>query len=558
MKRILAFLLCATLLLSVPVVNSSGAVENPQVEAAAAEVMAEITALTPVTMDSREALKKVNQKINDFCYNQGFYYKDSITNLSAFDTAIKAFNDLIDYLEGDVNADKKIDAIDALKILQFSVGKVELTEREQIAGDVDFNQEHNAKDALMMLQFSVGKRTEFPNQVVDHTPFVKEESASLLTAKGAALYQGTYQSMVDRIREDGFAGTSLEGGIYTGMYLRDASIQILAHVTQGDFDQARMILNYITEYHRAKNLDYVMYINRKYDAYHKQTDTTFFFLHSWVQFALNAPKTAQNKAYIEGSYDMVKKFANYYLDNGYLRDDKDLLYNESFEHSREGSYWQSFDLVTNVYGSQALHEMAEYFKTLDPANSKKWQEASTRIANGIHKNLTISVNGALMYAEFYGTKKANVETVPETDKKFYAGLSWVNLAPASCDWYAADPAIMEHTYQTYLTYGSVKYRSNATGKRYTMLEVYSDLNVSRPKRLTGAGNHLIGKGIAWEMLYCQKTGKTDRLAEILEFVEVNSTSIYPETYNYNGTMNDVGNQEQASWMLIANHALQSK
>ena len=554
MKRFLALALCMVLALSAMVPVSA---ETDEVTSAAGNVIAEISGLTTLTRDSRADLKKVNDKINQFCYDYGFYNEDSITNLADFDKAIADFNALIDYMEGDVTSDKKVDAKDALHVLRYSVGKIlSITEKEGYAADVDMDGYLNAKDALMMLQYSVCKRTDFPSQVVDHTPYVKEEYDSLITAKGDALYKATYQSMIDRIQENGFTNTSLTGA-YEGMYLRDASIQILAHVTEGDFDEARAILNYITEYHRTKNLDYIMYIIRTHNAYHKQTDTTFFFLHSWVQFAMNAPQTAENKAYIEGSYDMVKKFANYYLDNGYLRDEYNLLYNESFEHSRDGSYFQSYDLVTNVYGSQALHEMAEYFKTLDPTNAQKWNDAADKIAKGIHDNLTVECKGSLMYAEFYGTKKTSVETVPESEKTFYAGLSWVNLAPMGCDWYAADPEILEHTYQMYLTYGSVKYRNTTTGKRYTMLEVYSNFNPKTPRRLN-SGNHIIGKGLAWEIMYCNKTGKTDRLEEIIEFIEVSSTTFYPEVYAYSGGVNDTGNQEQASWLLIANHGLRNK
>ncbi len=555
MKRLIALALCMILTVSVLVPASAETQASTQ-DALVSEITAAITALSTVTRESKGDLQQVNQKINQFCYDYGFYNKELIENLADFDTAIENFNKLVDYVEGDINSDTKSDAKDALKVLQYSVGKITLTQKEQYAADVDCNNKFDAKDALMMLQYSVGKRTEFPSEAIDHSPYVKEEYTSLLSAKGDALYKATYQSMVDRIQENGFTNTSLTGA-YEGMYLRDASIQILAHVTQGDFDEARKILSYITEYHRTKGLSYIMYIIRTYNAYHKQTDTTFFFLHSWYQFAVNAPKTTENKAYIDKSIELIKEFANFYLDNGYLRDEYDLLYNESFEHSRDGSYFQSYDLVTNVFASQALHELSQYFKTSDPANAKKWGDAADRIAKGIHKNLVVECKGALMYAEFYGTKKANIETVPESEKKFYAGLSWVNLAPMGCDWYAAKPEILEHTYQIYSTYGSVKYRNQTTGKRYTMLEVYSDLNVKSPRRLN-SGNHVIGKGLAWEIMYCNKTGKTDRLAEIIEFIEVSSTTFYPEVYAYSGGVNDTGNQEQASWLLVAHHGLRNK
>lgn len=549
MKRILAFLLCATLLFSVPVVGSGAEEANPERDAAVTEVTNAISALGNVTLDSRPALQQTNQKINDFGYNYGYYNNKLITNLSAFDTAITKFNDLIDYQEGDTNKDDKIDAKDALDVLKYAVGKMVFNQKQMLSADVDFDKEYNAKDALMILQYAVGKRSEFPSQVVDHTPYEKVAPLNY-TAKGLSLYQETYQSMLSRIREDGYAETSLTGA-YKGMFCRDASIQIMAHIAAADFEQARMILQFITRYHAENQHHYLIHIIRQNPSYYKQADTTFFFLHAWFQFATRAPKTEQNIAYIEGSYEMVKTFANYYLDNGYLHEKYNLLFNESFEHSRGGVYWQSYDLLTNVYASQALHELAEYFKTLDPQNAQKWQEASQTIANGIHTNLTATVNGALMYAELRGRTQTNINSDPNSPEEFIAGLSWVNLAPVGCDWYAADPEIMEHTYQTYLKYGSVRYRNSQTKHSYLMLEVAPPpLNTQYP-RPTLSGNHIVGKGLAWELMYCHQTNRVSRMEELVAFIEENSNTIYPEAWIYGGKISDEGNQEQASWLLLA-------
>ena len=67
MKRILSFLLCATLLFSVVSVTGSAAEEaNPERDAVVADIISGITALKTPTRDSREDLKTVNKKINDF------------------------------------------------------------------------------------------------------------------------------------------------------------------------------------------------------------------------------------------------------------------------------------------------------------------------------------------------------------------------------------------------------------------------------------------------------------------------------------------------------------
>ena len=64
----------------------------------------------------------------------------------------------VPYMLGDVDENKAVNAIDALWVLQKSVGNRELSVTQQMAGDVDHNDALNAIDALWILQASVGNR----------------------------------------------------------------------------------------------------------------------------------------------------------------------------------------------------------------------------------------------------------------------------------------------------------------------------------------------------------------------------------------------------------------
>ena len=509
-----------------------------------AEITQGIQALSTVTRESEKAIEAVNQKIMDFGYEYGNYQYNLIENLADFSTVIEAYNDIINYVHGNVNTDDKIDAKDALEVLKVSVGKAKFTEKQGYAADVSNDTKFDAKDALMILQYSVGKRKNFPSQSLVFSPY--EQQYNLYSVKGETLYQNTYQSMIDRIEEDGYTHTSITGA-YDGMYGRDTSIQIMAHVAQEDYNTARTLLNYMVNFHKNKNLKHVahtMYSNGNYSQ-NDQVDATFFFLHAWYQFATLAPNNAQNKAFIEGSYAKVKEFANYYLDAGYLHSNYNLLFNPCFEHTRDTSYWQSYDLLTNVYASQSLHEMAEYFKKTDAVNAKKWEDAATKIAAGVHKNLTVELDGSLMYAELRGRSQKAIDKDANAKEKFVAGFSWVNLAPMGCDWYAANPEILEHTYQMYLKYGACRYY-----RKYIMLDACTNFNIEQKNPLR-TGNHVIGKGLAWEMLYCAKMGYMERIGELCGFLEENSDKMYRETWAFSGGGADTGNQEQASWLLYA-------
>ena len=551
MKRILALFLCAVLFFSVFGATAGAATqsETARRDQAAEEIKKDIEALGTLSQDSLTELAMINQKLLDFCYLYGQDQEFRIGNVSVYDQAIEQYNALpkTECLFGDVGNDTIITAKDALQVLRASVGKEELTHWQAYIADVNVDGAVNAKDALMMLQFAVNKREGFPVQEIAFKPFERE--TCLYTVKSARLYQTTYQSMIDRTREDGYAQPSITGA-YPGMFCRDSSIQIMAHIEEGDFEQARLILDFITDYHIRNNYYYVIHIiyPETYSSPSSvmQIDTTFFFLHAWYQFATMAPKTAQNKAYIEGSYDKIKEFANTFLNLGELDNDYGLLYNLNFEHTRDTSYWQSYDLLTNVYASQAYYEIAQYFKTLDPENAKRWQEASTTIANGIHNHLTVELDGALMYAELRGNSHKAITSDPEAGERLIAGFSWVNLAPMGCDWYAAKPEIVEHTYQMYLKYGACKYY-----RKVDMLDACTNFNLSQPRPIR-SGNHVIGKGLAWEIMYCKKMGYTQRLGELAGFLEEFCDTMYRETWVYSGGGADTGNQEQASWLLVAN------
>ncbi len=65
-------------------------------------------------------------------------------------------------LLGDVNGDKKINSMDALLILKFSVGTLAFSDTELKKANVNKeNNNVNSTDALTVLQYSVGKITEF-------------------------------------------------------------------------------------------------------------------------------------------------------------------------------------------------------------------------------------------------------------------------------------------------------------------------------------------------------------------------------------------------------------
>jgi len=403
------------------------------------------------------------------------------------------------------------------------------------------------EDVLLVSQYAVAKIYEFPAEkdLVSEPVEPVNHLLPVYSAKSEPLFENTYASMIGRIQSNGYTQTSLNGS-YVGMFGRDSAIQVMAHIAEGDYDHAAKIMKYMVDYHNQQSADYVLHITLNNQAPYSrmvQTDSTFFFLHAWYLYVTNAPESSSKTEFINATEAKVKKFADYFMSTTYFNRTLGLVENPNLEHSREGRYWHTFDLLTNVYASQVWHEMSLYFANKDVAKAQSWAEAAQIVANGINTHLVKEIDGKSYYAELIDLDKVSNKTATGIVAGLEKGFSWVNLSPASCDWYAMNVELMENTYQLYLKYGSVKYYG-----KYQMLEVYTTYNGST----NVVGNHVIGKGLAWEMLYCKKMGYTDRLRTLVAFVENYSEQMYRETWVYTGGGSDTANQEQASWLLFAN------
>ena len=69
----------------------------------------------------------------------------------------------------DMTGDGGVNAVDALGVLQYAVGKLHPANRQLAACDVNGDGAINAKDALLILQYAVGKIDSFPAQTVTST-----------------------------------------------------------------------------------------------------------------------------------------------------------------------------------------------------------------------------------------------------------------------------------------------------------------------------------------------------------------------------------------------------
>ncbi len=499
----------------------------------------------------------------------------------------------------------------------------------------------------------------------------------MLPEKTKKIFDKTYQSLLERIDERGYAPTSLEGGAYPGMFIRDASIQTVAHITMGDMKPAKSILNYILTYHAANGVNKAFHIINKLSDEENQvsyenisfpvslnTPLTFSFFvktkndqtitkiflpittktpqngiltlvlkkkiselktHALSSISVNLNKiknggidvlidlplykiepgnnyimelmcsnktavlTNQPKIYLSSfsplsvwdqadghymlvwawakffesavsesdtewlkiTYPVIAAFANYHFEHNRLSKELNLIVNKNLEHSRHNYYLKNtYDLITNVFASQALHLLKKAaVKFKDNYHAELWNYYSQLILSGIDTNLT----------EYYKIPGENIA------KKIYSeliyadsgikltGFSWVNLAPIAADWFALDNEIMQNTYRAYYATSSFEYDKEFKDMLLTHKVLDEKTDDSDATHLVANSSHraVIGKGFAWEIEWCRKTGDMQRLNKLLRFVETyNANGYFPESMWGGKKYSDAANQEHASWQII--------
>ena len=261
-----------------------------------------------------------------------------------------------------------------------------------------------------------------------------------------------------------------------------------------------------------------------------QPDGNYMFIHAWYQYATGCIDNEVNRIFIDESYPVIQTYANYYLDNGYIGDNG-LIRNPYFEHSREGRKWNAYDLITNVFASQALYEMSGYAAQRgDTASSEKWMAASLSLKAAIEEHLIVKYDGVDIYAELYDVDH----------DVFIPGISWVNLAPIAAEWYGIDMDVMQNTLDLYAVYATDTFYG------YEMLYSTGNLGV-----VTG-GSSVIGKGLSWQIMYVDSIGDEKQRDYLLDFIVSASKEFgcYGESY-YKTRVSDPGNQEHASWQFYA-------
>lgn len=313
----------------------------------------------------------------------------------------------------------------------------------------------------------------------------------------------------------------------------------------------------------------------------EQTETSYLYVYVWLKFAEYAPYTPENDDFLKRSYPVVKKFADYFFTQEYLNyggtyynSELKLLLNANLEHTRvdakEGAFtsrggsgmWECYDLLTNVFASQALYMLSEYAATQDDDKtySALCLERAENLRKGINENLTVEFDGKKIYAELIHAERYH------SGKSDYLleGLSYINYSPVGADWYGIDDDIMKNTVSKYQQYADVEFKCKPENpcydsgvKYYLPAQAYYINNsyyttgvVSGTTVGRYSGTHTSGRLMAWTLLACGRYGDYARMSSLFLYIGRHSyKGYYPETWQPEDAMSDMANQLMASWMV---------
>ena len=298
----------------------------------------------------------------------------------------------------------------------------------------------------------------------------------------------------------------------------------------------------------------------------KQADGGYMLAVAWAQYIDNCPMTEEDKTFIELSYPVIKDLVNYYIDTEGYQNEWGLIFNPEIEHTREGSYWEGYNLITNTFAAQAFHKLADYArKNGFTADAEKFAAADKTISDAINEHLVVDYNGKKIYAELYGDTTRDYTV--DLENSLVIGFSYETFAPVGSGWHGINIEIMNNTYEVYKEVGTF----NANGyteilDNCTYLTVTYDendikkiTNIENENR-AGHKGHISGKLFGWELIFCNYIGDYERLDYLTDFVaslykEKCDRYIYFESFHgdssfeIGGSLSDRGNQENAGMQL---------
>jgi len=421
---------------------------------------------------------------------------------------------------------------------------------------------------LLYVPFALGATLPGAQTGIEETSAVRQHADEVQVRKllespyFEGLYARTYWSLIQRTDPSGFVPESLTGA-YGGMFPRTVGALSLLYLETGRLDEAQKSIACVLRAMEQNNLELVPHvIGKTGDRYtirddEFQIDGQAHVILGWARLAQRRGRTPfEDQTWNQVSALMTRTSSRAFLDYGGFPSQLGLVRNSALEHSREGRFWDTYDLLTQSFVGAALKEMAAVARRRgDTQHANLWEAKLAILSKGVAKNLTTVREGKLTYLEMRLPNSA--AGVP------YLGLGWVAFGPIAAGWEPdADPQVMENTVAV-MQHSLLKVTH---GLAWMPTDSYADGSFS---------NQIIGKGQAWEMDYSRAHGDYTRIEQILRLIEIanGSSALYmegawledahhnvtgllhdsdlPELEHAAWTTKDSGNGEQTAWWCWA-------
>ena len=331
------------------------------------------------------------------------------------------------------------------------------------------------------------------------------------------LYSQTYYSLLDRMSEDGYLPESLSGA-YDGMYCRTTGALVSLFIETGRYSAAEKNIQCILDAVAENDMERVPHVigDKKEGKYpiisnENQIDGQAHVILAWARLALKrGPTQFEDNTWPLVSKLMARTCDRTYFQFGRWSIEPGLVRNLSFEHSREGRRWDTWDLLTQSFVGAALKDMAVLAERRGaPLLADDWNKKLALLSLGIRKNLTAVRNGKITYLEM---------RLPDSDGGIpYPGMGWVCLSPVAAGWEGLEHEVMKNTVAEMRRL----MLKNTDGITWMPTDEYPDGSVS---------NEIIGKGMGWEMEFARQEKDPVRIRQILELIKIVNAdkSIYME------------------------------
>jgi len=274
-----------------------------------------------------------------------------------------------------------------------------------------------------------------------------------------------------------------------------------------------------------------------------QIDGNFHVLLAWALVALHWP----DQRWEDETWAQVARMTDVATDWPYLTPVGQpgtissifvgLVHNFCLEHSREGRFWDCWDILTQAFACQALRLLSRVAERRgDSVHAARWRAVYTQVERMVEERLTWEYEGHSLYAEM---------RLPDGGAgRIFPGLSWVNLAPVAAQWEGVNRQRLRDTINFLREKAAFQWR----GHRLMGCEWTSNGTVAQA---------VIGKQVGWEIVYSLQEGELSRVCELLDFVkEANTAPLYAEAFwptaaDEQMGQSDPGNGEQCSWWCWA-------